>query len=400
MMPNHAFPYFVGLITAHALISRMVGYLMPLYFQELGFSGVQIGLYFSAASIATIALSLPMGISTDRKRLSTIFMISLALSGASYVGFLISRSFWVFCGFAMLGSFGGRLYHTAHNTMFFKLSGANNNREVGVFTLVSQVAAGIGIIAGGFIVAGFDFRMVFLIMFVSYLVFAALSYFLPHTETVVISLAEYRQTVLTPKVLFLVLVFMLSSLHWGAETVAYGPFLRHVLGLDFHHIGVFTGLGLMMVGVGAYLGAALLRYGWLKDVQSLFVAGLLLAGIFHVLMCAPNVYWSFLFRVLHEIGDGFVLVVFYHGIARVFNLDRIGGCAAFIALAQSVSAFGSSIFFGYISDVLGYQWPLIMSGVVMVLAAALLHGNRRGLFQMDATSPCMCSPSPSAHGAR
>jgi MFS family permease len=231
-------------------------------------------------------------------------------------------------------------------------------------------------------------------MVVSHGIFLLLSFFLLHTETVVIKLEEYRKTVFTPQVIFLTLVFVLSSLHWGAETVSYGPFLKDVLGLTFRQIGLYTGLGMVAVGLGAYGGTLLLNKGWVKDLQSLFGLGLLLAGVFHGLMCVPHVYWSFGFRFLHEIGDGFVLLIFYHGIAKVFHVDRIGGCAAFIALGQSVSAFGSSILFGYVGDVFGHQWSLIISGIVLVLAVALLYVNKRGIFQVD--SPvCVCSASNS-----
>ena len=57
---------------------------------------------------------------------------------------------------------------------------------------------------------------------------------------------------------------------------------------------------------------------------------------------------------------------------------------------STVSAFSSSVFFGCIGDTLGHQWSLIISGVVLVLAAALLYWNQREIFQV--TSPAqVCS---------
>jgi hypothetical protein len=201
--------------------------------------------------------------------------------GLSHVGFLVSKSFLVFCVFALLGSFGGRFYGIAQNTMFFKLSGADNRREAGVFSLLSFVATGAGMMLGGVVIAEFSFRTVFLVTVISNGIFMILSSFLPRTETVVIKLQEYWKTVFTPEVLFLTLIFFLSSLHWGAETVSYGPFLKEVLGLTIKQTGVYTGLGFIVVGLGAYGGTILLNRGWIKNLQSLFVVGLLLSGIFH-----------------------------------------------------------------------------------------------------------------------
>ena len=376
-MSNTAFPYFLGVIAAYSFLSRIVGFFMPIYFQELGFTGVQIGAYYSVSSLAALLLSLPMGVSSDRKPLTSIFMFSFFLISLSYLGFMISRSFYVFCLFALIGSFGNRFYAIAQNTMFFKLSGAENQRQTGIFILLTMSAAGVGMMSGGLLIAAFHFRLVFLMMMAGYFIFIALAYFLPNTETIVIQLAEYRKTVFTPKALSLIAVFMLSSSHWGAESVSYGPFLKEVLRLNFTQIGLFTGLGLIAVGLGASGGVWLLREGWIKDLRTLFLLGLICAGTCHILMTIPNVYWSFCFRAIHEIGDGFVLVMFYHGIARVFQIDRIGGCAAVITLGQSASSFASGIAFGYISQRFGHQWALIISGIVLLLAAAFLYGNRR-----------------------
>jgi MFS family permease len=70
------FDYFLFIVTTHGLIGRIVGYFMPIYFKELGLTGIQIGTYFAISSIAAIIFSLPMGVSTDRKRVAAIFMVS------------------------------------------------------------------------------------------------------------------------------------------------------------------------------------------------------------------------------------------------------------------------------------------------------------------------------------
>ena len=155
--------------------------------------------------------------------------------------------------------------------------------------------------------------------------------------------------------------------------ISYGPFLKENLGLAPKQAGLYISLGYFFVGLGAYLGVILIRKKWVKNLQSLLSIGFFLSGIFHILMCVPNVYWSFSLRIFHEIGDGFIIFTFFSGISKVFNLDKIGGCAAFITLCMGLGTMGSSILYGVISDAYGHQWPLIISGIILAVIPLLMR---------------------------
>jgi MFS family permease len=314
-----------------------------------------------------------MGISTDRLSIRHIMAVSFLLVALSRFGLIISTSFPVICGFAFFGSFGVRFYMTATNSLFFKVTGPDNLRKAGQFQALRMVAMGGGLIIGSLVIGFYSFRHAFIVTVAANLALAIMALLLPRTGQVSLKLEEYREAIFTPQVLFIALVFTLSSLHWGAEMVAYTPFLREVLQLSMTHTGLYTGIGFFFVGAGAYLGVILIEKKWVTSLQTVLVLGFLLSGIFHILMVIPNPWWSFAFRMLHEVGDGLVFVVFYHGIARIFKLDRIGGCAAFMSLCMGLGSVGSSVLFGHISDLYGYQWPLIISGVVMVLVPILLR---------------------------
>jgi MFS family permease len=385
-MKNSSFRYFLFVIGINGILGNLIGYFLPIYFKELGFSGFETGLYFSVSTIATILLSLPMGVSTDRKSIAFILMISFLFMGISKIGLIISTSFLVFCVFAFIGSFGGRFYGTAVNSLFFKMGGINNRKEAGLFQLVSFVCAGIGMLIGAFVIAGFSFRAVFIFGFITNWILMALCYFLPRNETVVIKMDEYKKAVLNPRVLFVTAIFSLSSFHWGAETVSYGPFLKDVLGLSITQTGLYTSFGIIIVGIGAYGGVVLLDRKWIKNLNVLMLLGFFMAGAGHILMCVHNVPLSFAFRLIHEIGDVFAFLVYYHGITKLFHLDKIGGCSAFISLCMSISSFLSSMLFGYLGDVLGYQWPLIISGIVLLCIPVLLMLQNRQIMEQD-TAP-------------
>lgn len=369
---NRPFRYFLVLTAFQGVLGRMVGYFLPIYFADLGFTGVQIGLYFTVASVSTLVLSLPMGVSTDRHSIARIFMASSFLVAISYVGFIFTKSYLVFCGFALLGSFGGRFYMTARSSLFFKIADNASSHSAGLYQLVNFGSAGIGMLIGSLIIAGMSFHHVFIAACAGNLAMVGLSYFLPDTEKVSIKFAEYSKDIFTPKVLFITAVFTLSSTHWGAEMVSYSRFLKEDLGLTIRQTGLYTSGGFVFVGLGAYLGVLLLKYRVFRSLQDVLLAGFILAGLFHILMVVNNPWLSFGMRLLHEIGDGLVMLAFYHGIGKIFHINKIGGCAAFISLCMGLGGMGSSIAFGWVGDTWGHQWPLIISGGILLGLPVLL----------------------------
>jgi MFS family permease len=367
-----AFYFFMFIAGMQGLISKLVGFFIPLYFDGLGFSGVQTGIYFTFASIATIILSLPMGVSTDKKPIAYIFMLSFLLAALSYTGLLFFESFIIFCMFAFLGSFGTRFFVTGREAMFFKITDRNSPVKASHFNMIVMSFTGFGMIIGGLIISGFSFWPVFLIAALANIVLMGLSYFIPRTETAVIKLAEYKRELLKPRVLFIIFIFFLTSLHWGAETIAYPRFLRYNFGLEYYEAGLYTGLGFFVVGIGGFIGAFLIKKKYIKNLKNLLIISFLLSGVFHILMCFGNVYQSFIFRCFHEIGDGLTFLVFYFGIPRIFKVQTIGGCAAFISLWMSIGSFSSGILFGYIGDKWGNEWPMIISGIIMAMVPFLI----------------------------
>jgi predicted MFS family arabinose efflux permease len=376
-MPNRRFSYFLLIVCLHGFLGQVVGMFMPLYLRDIGFSGLQIGLFFGAASAANIILSLPMGVSTDRRSIAGIMAVSFILVAVSRLGLVFTTSFVVFCLFAFIGSFGARFHGTARTTLFFKMTGADNRHEAGVFQLINFVGMGLGMILGGLLITASSFRHVFVFSTAANLLLAGMCLLLPRNETVAIKVEDYKKALLHPQVLFLALVFFLSSFHLGAEQTSYSPFLRDVLGLSITQTGLYIGVGFFAVGGGAVLGSMLLKHGMVRGLESILYLGFVLGGVFHILMCVPNAPLSFFFRLFHEIGDGLVFLAFYHGVTRIFNLDRIGGCAAFISLCMGMGGFCGALVFGVVSERMGPQWPFVISGMVLTALPLLLKYRGR-----------------------
>ncbi|MBI4976015.1 MAG: MFS transporter [Spirochaetes bacterium] len=382
-MPAHReFAFFTGVNAVHGFVTRMVGFLMPVYLMSLGLTGVQIGIYYAMAAVSTLIFALPMGITSDRIPVRRIIAASFIIIAAGYIGFFYARTFAVFCIFGLLSSFGGRFHGIASNAMYFKIH-RDAIRDAGSYNFVQLLAQGSGMIIGAAFISAVGYTALFGLNAVVFIVLAVLALLvLPRTETVSVSLAEYRDLVLSPAVIFVTVIFTLSSLHWGAEMTSYGLFLKTVLHLTPMQIGLYSGAGLVMVGIASYLGMLAYTRKLVKNMTTIMIIGFLMSGIFHILMCVPSLWLSFTFRMLHECGDGLISLSFLYGVAKLFRIERIGGISAFITLGMSAGSMASSILFGYLNDCFGPSIPLIVSGAVLIIIPlVLLEGRRRNIVQ-------------------
>jgi len=109
------------------------------------------------------------------------------------------------------------------------------------------------------------------------------------------------------------------------------------------------------------------------DFNNVLMLGLLLSGAGHIMMTYPEVYFSFIFRVIHEIGDAILLTVMVIGVGHLFKKKDIGGEGALFGLITILAAFFSSLAFGPIGEIHGYHIPLIVSGIFSLSAIPLVY---------------------------
>ncbi|UCD07335.1 MAG: hypothetical protein JSW41_05955, partial [Candidatus Aenigmatarchaeota archaeon] len=107
--------------------------------------------------------------------------------------------------------------------------------------------------------------------------------------------------------------------------------------------------------------------------------GLIISGFAHILMTIPQVYISFVFRAIHEVGDGIAGVSLLFWIGRKFKESRLGGDSGIFFVIMTMGQFTGSIIYGPIGFTYGYSLPLIISGVVTIICAGLFQILRRRL---------------------
>ncbi len=127
---------------------------------------------------------------------------------------------------------------------------------------------------------------------------------------------------------------------------------------------------------GAYLALALaaflvgrLAYDPVRN-RRLFLLGMVLSGAGLVLMTVGDLRLSFLFRFLHEGGDGLMGAFVVLTISRLFEKKTIGGSAGILTTLQTSGHVAGSFAFSWLGFRAGLQVPMIVAGIILLANAA------------------------------
>lgn len=153
--------FMAGMVLAN-IAGAMNGTLMPLYVQSLGAGPRQIGLFFTIASIAPLALQLIGGFVSDSiGRMRAVAIGSIAGS-IGYVMYLVAPSWsWLLVGHAVASL--ARCF-VAPSFQAFVAEQSTEATRARVFAAVDSVYAVVGIVGppiGGFLSERYGFKMMF-----------------------------------------------------------------------------------------------------------------------------------------------------------------------------------------------------------------------------------------------
>lgn len=359
----------------HGVVKYLINAMMfffGIYFYQIDLSGAQIGLIFAVGTITGLLTALPSGFSNDKMSSRNLMALGLILLALQYFGFNLSTEFWPTFGFFTLGSIGVKIYNTSADSLFYKTAEQEHlSKKIGIFQTINYIMIGLGMITAGFLLKlNIAFHQIFTLIGTSLIIMAILSQFtLPANETSSFSLGDYKKDLKNRRVLIFIFIFFLFSTHFGAEATSYGLFLEKNLHLAKEQIGLYMGLAVISMGLTSFLIAKNLKK-W--RVESVLLFGLFLSGSGHILMTLPqNPIASFFLRVYHETGDAAFFFFLYFGIAKLFAKERIGGNSSVLTLTAMLgSALGAQIY-GPIGQTFGYNWPLVCSGTMTLIAFAL-----------------------------
>jgi len=159
-------------------------------------------------------------------------------------------------------------------------------------------------------------------------------------------------------------MFFVLGLHWGVEGTVYSPFLQRHFHLNNLQVALYISFSLFALAFSAFF-IGLLKYNARLN-KRLFLMAMSLSGFGLILMVNRSVYLSFLFRVVHEVGDGFfgALNVLY--ISRLFEKRSIGGSSGALLAMMTLGQMVGALIFSPLGYREGLQYPFIISGLLLI----------------------------------
>ncbi len=352
-------------------------FFFPILLVSRGLTGLEIGILMSVFVGSGLLFSFHSGIASDRHSIRNVSMTSLFLLAMFFYFMAAAKTFTHFLILFFIGGMSKNLGDIAITSYVLKFTEKHNRGEnVGFFTLTGILAAALGFFIGGLLIFKLGFESSLKIGAIASFIIGISSLLLKKNQSFYFPAAKYKQDFFRKKIIIYAAILVLFSFHWGAEHTSYALFLKNNLSLNTFQSGIYMSIPLIFYGIAAYFFGKKNDNGF--NYRKIAYLGLLLAGTGHVLMVFGNVYFSFLMRVMHEIGDGIFDIYLIGAIHKYFPKNRLGGSTGFVT---GVTIFGSiigSMVFGYVGQAFGYGWPLLISGVVMLLVLVLLK-----LFKVD-----------------
>lgn len=341
-------------------------FLIPLYFLKIGLSGWEIGLIISFYAAAPFLFSFVTGWLNDRFSIRGTVRLALSLQCLLFLLLGFAQNVFLLVPLFLLLGIANNAIDVSMNSLYYKDEAViDQNKKYGIYNFWLAFGIALGTLIGGLLIEFSSFSSLFIIYAVLIAVILIPSKYLSDTKFETVSMRNYKlELVNTKTILFAVMIFTLS-LHWGVEGTVYSPFLREYLLLERYEIALFISIPLFALALASYF-MSLRKYDPVSN-RNLFLLAMFLSGAGHFLMVNRAVPVSFLFRVIHEIGDGIlgVLIVLY--VSRLFKRKSIGGSSGMLMTIMVSGHMVGALVFSSLGYRYGLQYPFLVSGLILVL---------------------------------
>jgi MFS family permease len=350
------------------LTINAVFFLVPLYFLRIGFEGWQIGLVTSLYAFAPLLFSFPTGWLNDRVSIKEVIHAALAL--LSLLFFLMSRAHhflpMAFI-FLFLGLANNALDVSINNFYYKDESYIDQNKKYSRLVFWQSLGSAAGPFFGGIVIATWNFPTLFIIFALFLIILQAVVRPLNQVRFEVIPLKVYRTNLLNKKTILFSIMIFIVGLHWGVEGTVYSPFLKRYFNLTTFDVSLYISLSLLALAFSSFF-VGLIKHD-IRVNKRLFLFSMLLSGSGLILMVNPSLSLSFLFRVIHEVGDGFLgaLVVLF--ISRLFQRASIGGSSAILLAVMTLGHMVGAVIFSSMGFHFGLMYPFFVAGLLLVANA-------------------------------
>jgi DHA1 family quinolone resistance protein-like MFS transporter len=346
-----------------------VFFLVPLHFLSIGFNGWQIGIVMSLFAFAPLLISFPTGWTNDRFSIAGVVHAGLFAESLLFLLIAWAPSFFLMAALFFLLGIAHNALDISVNSMYYKdETEMDQNKKFGTYTFWVGLGPAIGVFGGGFLNQFGNFRALLVVFSAFTLVVLLGVRHFDHERFCLVPFKEYRNNLFQKKTLLFVVFIFVLALHWGVEGTVYSPFLEKFFGLNKLQISFYISIPLAALALTAF-SVGFLKYNPRLN-RRLLLLSMAFSGAGLILMVNRNVYVSFLFRILHEIGDGGLGVLIVLSISRLFERRNIGGSAGLLIAIQIMGQMVGALVYAPLGYRYGLQYPFFISGALLLVDAA------------------------------
>ncbi len=345
---------------------------LPLYFKTIGLNGWQTGILFAIPPLVSFLVSFPIGMMNDKVVSRNLILLSMLILAVFYFGLTLTSNFVILIFLFILSGISNNLWELSLQSVIFKtIRKIGQGSVLGFFRFSSSVGISLGYILGGYLLGLFSFKLAFIVTSVLFFLFAFYSFLLPKTKTALTNIKDYAYDLKNKKVFWLALLFFIITFHWGPERTSMMLFLKEDVGLTLVQSGWFLGISIIALGLAAFFFGK--HYDLSLRLKPMIVFGLLCSGIGNIgWYFTLNPVWVFILRVIHEAGDGAMAVFILLEITNLFEKKRVGGDSAFVTVVSVLGTVMGSVIAGGLGDLFGNAFPIMLSGIIMILGLSLI----------------------------
>jgi MFS family permease len=351
---------FTRKLTVNAML-----FLIPLHFLKMGLSGGEIGLVIAAYAAAPLLFSFFMGWLNDRFSIRNTVRLALFIQSVIFLALVFVHHLAILMPLFLLLGMTNNGLDVSMNSLYYKDEAAvDQNKKYGTYNFWLALGIALGTLAGGLLIELSSFSHLFVFDALLLGIILYMTRHLVEVKREAVSLRDYRLDLVNTKtILFATMIFLLS-LHWGVESTVYSPFLREFLHLERYQIALFVSIPLFVLALASYL-MSLRRYNPRAN-RNVFLLSMFLSGAGHILMVNRSVFVAFLFRILHEAGDGILGVMIILYVSRLFKLKSIGGSSGMLMTVMVLGHMVGALVFSSVGYRFGLNYPFLVSGLILV----------------------------------
>ena len=346
----------------------MLAYI-TIYWIDVGFSHLQVGILISIFPLTSLVLMVPFGIFVDRISPKKLVIASQFIFSISILGLLTAQDFWQILTCLIVGGCGSSLFNNALPALYFKTLGDKfRGFKLGVFNAATLVGYGLGPLIAGFMFSAFDMNAVLVFSLSGFIPLVILSLFLADVPGTRVQLADYRADLSNKSVLVFIILVFLFSLHAGAEQSSMSLFMNKDIGMSKEAIGwlyfIHANIMAALSVVNGFIGDHYNSRG--RGLAALFYIGITISGLTNIMLLMANSFGTVLAtRVPHAVGDSLTMVTRSLIVSNLFISTRMGGNLGAITTTVTFGTLVGSIISGAVP---GYVTGFVIVGVLAILA--------------------------------